>query len=362
MTIPLALTFDDILIKPAASNILPTEVSLKTELGRGIILEAPILSAAMDTVTEGPMALALSRLGGMGIIHRNLPIENQAEEVAFVKKEGLLVGAAIGVGEGWKDRLDALLKAKADLIIVDTAHGHSQRVIDAVKEVRDKNPDLLIGAGNVATAEATIALAEAGADIIKVGVGPGSICTTRIVTGIGVPQVSAILECVKEAKRFGLKIVADGGIRYSGDIAKALACGADCVMLGSLLAGTSEAPGDMIVEGEDQFKVYRGMGSMGAMGSGSKDRYFQMQVNDSTKLVAEGVEGRVAFKGDLEPIIYQLLGGVRAAMGYVGAENLQAFHQNAKLVQITNAGRQESHVHDIEMTKNAPNYASNTKR
>lgn len=476
------LTFDDVLLIPAESNVLPKEVDLSVELTDTLKLNIPIISAGMDTVTEAEMAIAMARQGGLGIIHKNMSIEEQAEQVDRVKRSEngvitdpffltpdhqlydaehlmskyrisgvpivnneveqklvgiltnrdlrfiddysirieevmtkdnlitapvgttveeaikilqkhkieklplvdengvlkglittkdieklieypnaakdrqgrLLVGAAVGVARDTMRRVEALVKANVDVIVVDTAHGHSRGVIDQVREIRAAYPDLNIIAGNVATAEATRALFEAGADIVKVGIGPGSICTTRVVAGVGVPQITAIYDCATEARKFGKAIIADGGIKYSGDIVKALAAGGHAVMLGSLLAGTTESPGETEIFQGRRFKVYRGMGSLGAMRQGSSDRYFQ---EDAKKLVPEGIEGRVPYKGPLADTIFQLVGGIRAGMGYCGAPNLEYLRENAQFIRITSAGLRESHPHNVQITKEAPNYS-----
>jgi IMP dehydrogenase len=477
---PLALTFDDVLLKPRHSAVLPREASTQTVLVRGIGLAIPVVSAAMDTVTESPLAIAMAREGGIGIVHKNLSIERQAREVLKVKKsesgmivapitiapgatvaetrdlmkkheisgipvvdgeklvgivtnrdlrfvdnstlkvrdvmtakvvtaeEGikvvaakkllqehrieklpvvdgkghllglitikdieksekhpratkdtlgrLRVGAAVGTGNDRAERVHALVEAGADVIIVDTAHGHSQGVIDAVKDIRKRFPQLALIAGNVATAEGTNALLDAGVDAVKVGIGPGSICTTRVVAGVGVPQLTAVLECAKAAAARGSSIIADGGIRHSGDVVKALAAGAGCIMAGSLLAGTDEAPGEVVLYQGRSFKSYRGMGSLGAMQDGSADRYFQEQSREVMKLVPEGVEGLVAYKGSLATTIFQLVGGLQAGMGYLGAKDLAMLRERASFVRITQAGVRESHVHDVTVTKEAPNY------
>jgi IMP dehydrogenase len=479
------LTFDDVLLIPAASDVLPADVSTVTRLTRAISLNIPILSAAMDTVTEARLAIALAREGGMGVIHRNLSVQDQADEVDKVKRsefgmitdpitlhpedsletaskvmasfhisgipitdennvlvgiltnrdmrfetnldrpisdlmtkerlitapvgtslelayemlhqfkveklpvvdehnmlrglitvkdiqkkiqfpraakdEGgrLRVGAAVGVGPDHNARIEALIAKGSDVVVVDTAHGHSRMVIDTVRQVkRDFGNRIQILAGNVATGEATTALIEAGADGIKSGVGPGSICTTRIVAGSGVPQITAIFDCARAAAPFDIPVIGDGGIQYSGDIAKALAAGADTVMLGSLLAGTDESPGDLIISQGERYKDYRGMGSIGAMKqrSYSKDRYFQGDVIDESQLIAEGIEGRVPYKGPLNTIITQLVGGLHQAMGYCGAANIAALQTSARFMRITNAGLRESHPHDVLITKEAPNY------
>ncbi|MDR3441463.1 MAG: IMP dehydrogenase [Legionella sp.] len=478
-----SLTFDDVLLVPAHSLILPKDVSLKTKLTRTITLNMPLLSAAMDTVTEARLAIALAQEGGIGIIHKNMTIAAQADEVRKVKKfesgmvkdpvtvttnitvkelldvmtkhnfsgvpvvegenlvgivtsrdirfetnlsltvdkvmthksrlvtvkegasreevrsllhkhriekllvvndafelrglitvkdiqkakenpyackddsEQLRVGAAVGVGEGTDERVVALIDAGVDVIVVDTAHGHSQGVIDRVKWIKTHYPTVQVIGGNIATAAAARDLYKAGADAVKVGIGPGSICTTRIVTGVGVPQISAIANVARELKG-KIPIIADGGIRFSGDVCKALAAGADTVMLGSMFAGTEESPGEIELYQGTTYKSYRGMGSIGAMASaqGSSDRYFQDASLGSEKLVPEGVEGRVPYKGLVQTIIHQLLGGLRSCMGYTGCETIEQLHTKAEFVQVTNAGMRESHVHDVSITKQAPNY------
>lgn len=476
------LTFDDVLLVPAKSDVLPREVSVKTVLSESLQLNIPLISAGMDTVTEADMAIAMARQGGLGIIHKNMSIEQQAEQVDKVKrsesgvisdpffltpehqvydaehlmgkyrisgvpvvnnlderklvgiitnrdmrfiqdysikisdvmtkeqlitapvgttlgeaekilqkykieklplvdnngvlqglitikdiekviefpnsakdKQGrLLVGAAVGVTADAITRIDALVKASVDAIVLDTAHGHSQGVIDKVKEVRAKYPSLNIIAGNVATAEATKALIEAGANVVKVGIGPGSICTTRVVAGVGVPQLTAVYDCATEARKHGIPVIADGGIKYSGDMVKALAAGAHVVMLGSMFAGVAESPGETEIYQGRQFKVYRGMGSVGAMEKGSKDRYFQ---EGNKKLVPEGIEGRVPYKGPLADTVHQLVGGLRAGMGYCGAQSLEFLRENAQFVRMSGAGLLESHPHHVQITKEAPNYS-----
>jgi IMP dehydrogenase len=477
-----ALTFDDVLLVPAASNVLPTEAETSTRLSRGITLGIPLLSAAMDTVTESPLAIALAQAGGLGVIHRNMTADKQAEEVRKVKRfesgmvvnpitirpeeplaaalrlmaeykisgipvveqpSGKLVGiltnrdvrfaskmqqpvaelmtkdklvtvkngidpeeakkllhqhriekllvvdnayrctglitvkdiekahlhpnackdskgrlraaAAIGTGEDSRQRAEALFEAEADLIVIDTAHGHSARVIEQVQYVRKISNAVQIMAGNIATGEAAKALIDAGADVVKVGIGPGSICTTRIVAGVGMPQLTAVMDVAEVCRKQNIPLIADGGIRYSGEIAKAIGAGADAVMLGSLFAGTDEAPGEIVLYQGRSYKSYRGMGSMGAMADGSADRYFQKAV-DPGKLVPEGVEGRVPYKGAVEKIIHQLVGGLRAAMGYCGAKSIVELQKKAQFVRITGAGLRESHVHDVQITAEAPNY------
>ena len=479
--LPVGLTFDDVLLIPAESSVLPRDINVATRLTDRITLNIPLVSAAMDTVTESKTAIAMAQEGGLGIIHRNLPAIVQAGEVEKVKKyesgmisdpititpdqkisdaqeimnkfgisglpvtqngklvgiltnrdlrfekkldrrvsevmtkdklvtvkqgvdlddakvllhqhriekllvvddhfelKGLItvkdiektiqnpnackdqrgrlrVGAAVGVGPDWEERVESLVRAGVDLIAVDTAHGHSKNVIDVVGQIRRRYPDLDLAAGNVATGDGTAALIAAGVNVVKVGVGPGSICTTRIVSGVGVPQITAIGSCAKAAAKYNVPIIADGGIKYSGDITKALAAGADSVMIGSLFAGTEESPGETILYQGRTYKSYRGMGSIGAMGQGSRDRYGQADVMDSNKLVPEGIEGQVPYKGSLSFNIHQLVGGLRAGMGYLGCKDMAALHSKAKFMQITSAALREGHVHDVFITKEAPNY------
>lgn len=477
-----SLTFDDVLLIPSKSEVLPRDVSLKVDLTEKVKLNIPIISAGMDTVTEADMAIAMARQGGLGIIHKNMSIEQQAEQVDKVKRSEsgvisdpffltpeqqvfdaehlmakyrisgvpivnnheeqklvgiltnrdlrfiqdysivisdvmtkenlvtapvgttleeaekilqkykieklplvdndgvlkglitikdiekviefpnsakdergrLLVGAAVGVTKDTMKRVEKLVDSHVDVIVVDTAHGHSKGVLDTVRQIRSTYPELSIIAGNVATAEATKALIEAGADIVKVGIGPGSICTTRVVAGVGVPQITAIYDCATEARKHGKAIIADGGIKYSGDIVKSLAAGGHAVMLGSLLAGVSESPGETEIFQGRRFKVYRGMGSVGAMEKGSKDRYFQ---EDNKKFVPEGIEGRLPYKGPLADTIYQLVGGIRSGMGYCGTKDLKDLRENAQFIRMTGAGLRESHPHDVQITKEAPNYS-----
>ena len=475
------LTFDDVLLIPAESHVLPTEVDLSTKLSDNIKLNVPLLSAAMDTVTESRLAIAMAREGGMGIVHKNMPIDKQAENIDRVKrsehgvitdpfflepenlisdalelmnkyrisgvpitkngvlvgiltnrdlrfetnysqpianvmtkdnlvtapvgttmekaqeilgkhrieklpivdgkgrlkglitikdiekaiqypnsakdKNGrLLVGAAIGAGKDSLDRAKALIDAKVDCLVLDSAHGHHINILEAVEKVKNKFPNITLVAGNVATAAAAEALYKRGADVVKVGIGPGSICTTRVVAGIGVPQITAIMDCSEVADKYKKTIIADGGIKFSGDITKAIAAGAHCVMIGSLLAGTSESPGELELYQGRSFKTYRGMGSLGAMSKGSSDRYFQDSAK-ANKLVPEGVEGRVPYRGALSDIVYQLLGGLRAGMGYCGKPNIEELRTKAEFVKITNAALVESHPHDITITKESPNYS-----
>ena len=354
------LTFDDVLLIPARSDVLPTNVSTKTLLTRSLELDIPILSAAMDTVTEAALAVALARLGGLGVIHRNLGTEAQVAEVAKVKAEGLRVGAAVGVSGDADERVAALVAAACDLVVVDTAHGHSASVIRMVEKIKARHR-VQVMAGNVATAEGTEELIASGADGVKVGMGPGAICTTRIVAGAGMPQITAILDCVEVAAKHGIPVCADGGIQHSGDIAKAIGAGAHTVMLGGLLAGVDESPGDLIDTPDGRFKSYRGMGSMGAMEARrARDRYGQADVGDFSKVVAEGVEGRVRSVGPLEPFVHQLVGGLRAGMGYVGAATIEELRAKARFVRISGAGLRESHPHSVRITSEPPNYRVRT--
>lgn len=368
------ITFDDVLLIPAESHVLPNEVDLSTQLAPNLKLNIPLISAGMDTVTEGKMAAAMAKMGGLGVVHKNLSIQAQADEVrlakntpvtaedthAAVDKDGkLLVAAAVGVTSDTFERAEALFEAGADAIVIDTAHGHSAGVLRKIKEIRDHFPKNTLIAGNVATGEGTRALFEAGVDVVKVGIGPGSICTTRVVAGVGVPQLTAIYDAADVAREFGKPIIADGGIKYSGDVVKALAAGGNAVMLGSMLSGTEEAPGD-VQQGADGrlVKSYRGMGSVGAMSQqhGSSDRYFQGGVNEANKLVPEGIEAVVSYKGTVSNVVYQILGGLRSGMGYCGAENIDKLIETAQFVRISNAGLRESHPHDVMMSKAAPNY------
>ena len=362
--VPTALTYDDVLLVPGYSDVLPAQVSLATRLSRRLTLGIPLLAAAMDTVCEGPMAAAMARAGGLGVIHKNLRPSEQAQAVREVKaaaeRQGapLLAAAAVGVGGDSRERAEALVHAGVDVLVIDTAHGHTQGVLDTVRRLRDRYADVDLIAGNIATGEAAAALIEAGADALKVGIGPGSICTTRVVAGVGVPQITAIASAVSVAQEHGVPVIADGGVRSSGDIVKALAAGAHTVMLGGMLAGTDEAPGELIQDSGRNFKAYRGMGSVSAMERGSKDRYFQGDVDNARKLVPEGIEGRVAAKGPLADVLHQLLGGLRAGMGYVGAPDIEALRRTERFVRITSAGLHESHPHDVAMTRAAPNYTA----
>ena len=351
-----ALTFDDVTLAPQYSKVLPSEVSTRTILSDQLKLDIPILSSAMDTVTESKMAIALAKQGGIGVIHRNLTISQQINEIKKVKSKSFKVGAAVGTNESELNRIKNILKLNIDLIVVDTAHGHSQKVADTILKIKKIKPKkTTLCAGNIATAEAARFLSKLGVDVIKVGIGPGSICTTRLVAGIGVPQLSALLD-VKKGLNKKVKLISDGGIKFSGDIAKALAAGADAVMVGSMLAGTSEAPGKIIKKKGKLFKVFRGMGSVGAMNKGSADRYFQKKQKDKSKYVPEGVEGLIKYKGDVSKIINKLVGGLRSSMGYLGAEQIKYLNKKAKFVKITKAGFYESMVHSIDEVKKNSEY------
>ncbi|MCL4122493.1 UNVERIFIED_CONTAM: hypothetical protein GTU68_039741 [Idotea baltica] len=401
------LTYDDVLLVPAFSEVLPREVSIQTKFTRNITINVPIVSAAMDTVTESAMAIAMAREGGIGVLHKNMSAEQQAKEVRKVKRaesvkdaekilqqhkiekllivegkklEGLItfrditkvtqkpiankdsfgrlrVAAAIGVTPDAIDRAEALINAGVDALIIDTAHGHTKGVVNVLKEIKKKFKDIDVVVGNIATPEAAKYLVEAGADAVKVGIGPGSICTTRIVAGVGFPQFSAVLDVAEAIKGSGVPVIADGGIRYTGDIPKAIAAGADTVMLGSLLAGTKESPGETIIYEGRKFKSYRGMGSVEAMKQGSKDRYFQDVEDDIKKLVPEGIVGRVPYKGDLFESVHQFIGGLRAGMGYCGAKDVETLKNTGRFVKITASGINESHPHDVMITKESPNYS-----
>ncbi len=362
----LGLTYDDVLLLPDASDVVPSEVDTATRLTRKISLKIPIASSAMDTVTESAMAIAMAKAGGIGIVHRNLPIEDQVKHVIEVKKSGI-VGAAVGVGDDGYARAVVLIEAGVDVVVVDTAHGHHRAVLEAIARIKKSHPDIQIIGGNVATRAGAQALINAGADAVKVGVGPGSICTTRVVAGVGVPQVTAIMEAHKACVKADVPLIADGGLQYSGDIAKAIVAGADTVMLGSLLAGCDESPGELVEVQGRKYKAYRGMGSLGAMQSRgeqksySKDRYMQDDVLSEDKLVPEGIEGKVAYKGAVATTIHQLVGGLRSGMGYAGAATIADLQNNGQLIQITAAGLQESHPHDVLDIAEAPNYARKGK-
>jgi len=351
-----SLTFDDVLLLPRYSQILPAETNISTNLSKSIKLKIPFISSAMDTVTESKMAIAIGKEGGLGIIHRNLNIKLQSIEVEKVKKLNIYVGAAIGTSDKDIDRTKALIDKDVDLLVIDTAHGHSKKVLNTLAKIKKIASNQTICVGNIATGEAAKMLYNAGADILKVGIGPGSICTTRIVAGIGVPQISALIDVKKNLKNKKIKIISDGGIKFPGDIAKALAAGADAVMMGSIFAGTNESPGLKYKFKNKLYKSYRGMGSIGAMSAGSSDRYFQKNYNDKSKFVAEGVEARVPYKGMVSEIIYQLQGGLRSSMGYIGATNIKEIKQKGKFIKITKAGFYESMVHSVELVENNKKY------
>ncbi len=367
-----ALTFDDVLLVPAYSEVLPGEVSLQTRLTRNIKLNIPVLSAAMDTVTGKRMAIAMALQGGLGFIHKNMSIERQAEAVKAVKsyafdgkafpravaddKGNLLVGAAVGIGRDIMSRVEALTGAGVDVITLDSAHGHSVRVIEALRQIKRVFPSLEVVAGNIVTARAAMDLAEAGADAVKIGVGPGAICTTRVVAGVGVPQITAIMDIYEVLKDTDIGIIADGGIKQSGDITKAIGAGAHAVMIGGLLAGTDEALGELVEIDGKKYKIYEGMGSVSAMRRGSKDRYFQEDKN-AKKLVPEGIEALTPYKGGVADVLFQLTGGLRSGMGYCGTKDIDTLRRTGRFVKISRAGLAESHPHDVLMRKNAPNYS-----
>ena len=352
-----ALTFDDVTLAPKYSEILPTEVDTTVKLTNNLKLKIPLLSSAMDTVTESRMAIAIAKAGGIGVIHRNLNIKKQITEIKKVKKHKLIVGAAVGAGFHEFKRAKEIIKEGVDLIVVDTAHGHTKKVSEIIKYIKKiKNKNIALCAGNIATPEAAKFLIKLGVDIIKIGIGPGSICTTRLVAGIGVPQLSAILSVRKGLKNKKVKIISDGGIKYSGDLAKAFAAGADAVMIGSLFAGTNETPGRLIKKNGKLFKSFRGMGSVGAMNKGSADRYFQIKQKDISKYVPEGVEGFVKYKGDVGSIIFKLIGGLRSSMGYLGSKDIFKLRNKPNFVKITKAGFYESMVHNVDVIKNDKKY------
>ena len=347
-----ALTFDDVTLAPNYSEILPSQVNTSINLTPKLNINIPLLSSAMDTVTESSMGIAMAKSGGIGVIHRNLTIDEQIKEIRKVKSKKLLVGAAVGVSEKELTRAKKLLKENLDIIVIDTAHGHTKKVADIIKKIKKLRPkNTAICAGNIATPEAAKFLVKLGVDIIKVGIGPGSICTTRLVAGIGVPQLSAILNVKKGIGKSKTTLIADGGIKFSGDIAKALAAGADAVMIGSLFAGTDQAPGKKIKKKGKIYKYFRGMGSIGAMNKGSADRYFQSKQKDTSKYVAEGVEGYIKYRGSVDKIIYNLIGGLKSSMGYLGAKKVTELRKNPKFVKITKAGFYESMVHNIDLVK-----------
>ena len=347
-----ALTFDDVTLAPNYSEILPSQVNTSINLTPKLNINIPLLSSAMDTVTESSMGIAMAKSGGIGVIHRNLTIDEQIKEIRKVKSKKLLVGAAVGASEKELTRAKKLLKENLDIIVIDTAHGHTKKVADIIKKIKKLRPkNTAICAGNIATTEAAKFLVKLGVDIIKVGIGPGSICTTRLVAGIGVPQLSAILNVKKGIGKSKTTLIADGGIKFSGDIAKALAAGADAVMIGSLFAGTDQAPGKKIKKKGKIYKYFRGMGSIGAMNKGSADRYFQSKQKDTSKYVAEGVEGYIKYRGSVDKIIYNLIGGLKSSMGYLGAKKVTELRKNPKFVKITKAGFYESMVHNIDQVK-----------
>ena len=347
-----ALTFDDVTLVPKYSSVLPSDVITETSLSKNLQLKIPLITSAMDTVTESKMAIAIAKAGGIGVIHRNLDVKKQILEIKKVKSQKLLVGAAVGAGDNEFIRAKKILKENIDLLVVDTAHGHTKKVGEIITKIKKIKPKkVTLCAGNVATSEAASFLVKLGVDIIKVGIGPGSICTTRLVAGIGVPQLSAILNVKKGLKKKKVSIIADGGIKFSGDIAKALAAGADAVMIGSLFAGTDEAPGKIIKKNGKLYKSFRGMGSIGAMNKGSADRYYQLKQKDKSKYVPEGVEGFVKYKGKVDKIFYKLIGGLKSSMGYLGAKKINLLRTNPRFVKITKAGFYESMVHNIDEIK-----------
>ena len=352
-----ALTFDDVTLAPKYSEILPSEVDTSIKLSESLKLKIPLLSSAMDTVTESKMAIAIAKAGGLGIIHRNLDIRNQIIEIKKVKKQSLLVGAAVGAGPNEFKRAEAILKENINMIVVDTAHGHTKKVSEIIRFIKKiKTKKTVLCAGNIATPEAAKFLIKLGVDVIKVGIGPGSICTTRLVAGIGVHQLSAILNVRKGIKNKNIKIISDGGIKYSGDLAKAFAAGADAVMIGSLFAGTDETPGKLVKRNGKLFKSFRGMGSVGAMNKGSADRYFQSKQKDVSKYVPEGVEGFAKYKGKVDLIVYKLVGGLRSSMGYLGSKQIKYLRNKPQFVKITKAGFYESMVHNVDIVKSDNKY------
>ena len=352
-----ALTFDDVTLAPKYSEILPSEVDTSIKLTKTLKLRIPLLSSAMDTITESKMAIAIAKAGGIGIIHRNLDIKKQVLEIRKVKKQKMFVGAAVGAGPNEFKRAEAILKEEVDMIVVDTAHAHTKKVSEIIKFIKKiKNKKTALCAGNIATPEAAKFLIKLGVDIIKVGIGPGSICTTRLVAGIGVPQLSAILDVRNGIKNKDIKIISDGGIKYSGDLAKAFAAGADAVMVGSLFSGTDETPGKLIKRNGKIFKSFRGMGSVGAMNKGSADRYFQSIQKDTSKYVPEGVEGLARYKGKVNMIIFKLIGGLKSSMGYLGSKQIKYLREKPKFVKITKAGFYESMVHNVDIIKNDNKY------
>ena len=346
-----SFTFDDVSLVPQHSSVLPSETNTFIKLCDNLNLQIPLMSSAMDTITESKMAIAISKSGGIGVVHRNLSIEKQVMEIKKVKKNNYLVGAAIGVSPKDLERAEELSKVKTDLIVIDTAHGHSQKVLNMIRKIKKKLKNCTLCVGNIATGKAAKFLADSGVDIVKVGIGPGSICTTRLVAGIGVPQLSAVIQVKKALKNYKTKIISDGGIKFSGDIAKAIAAGADAVMIGSLFSGTIESPGKIFKHKGKLFKNFRGMGSVGAMSVGSADRYYQKKFKNVSKYVPEGVEGIVRFKGPVDKIIYNLVGGLKSSMGYLGAKTIQDLQKKGEFVKITKAGFYESMVHSVDHVK-----------
>ena len=352
-----ALTFDDVTLVPKYSEILPSEVDTSIKLTDTLKLNIPLLSSAMDTITESKMAIAIAKIGGLGVIHRNLDIKKQIQEIKKVKKQKLLVGAAVGTGLKEFHRAELIIKEKVDMIVVDTAHGHTKKVSEMIKFIKKKkSKKICLCAGNIATPEAAKFLLKLGVDVIKVGIGPGSICTTRLVAGIGVPELSAILNVRNGIKNKNVKIISDGGIKYSGDLAKAFAAGADAVMIGSLFAGTDETPGKLIKKNGKLFKSFRGMGSVGAMNKGSADRYFQSKQKNNSKYVPEGVEGFAKYKGKVENIVFKLIGGLKSSMGYLGSKQIKYLRNKPQFVKITKAGFYESMVHNVDIIKSDNKY------
>ena len=351
-----ALTFDDVLLLPQFSSIVPANTNINVNLSNTINLKLPFMSSAMDTVTESKMAIAMAKNGGIGIIHRNLEIKKQCAEIKKVKKLRLKVGAAIGTSQLELERAKNLIDSGTDMIVIDTAHGHSNNVLKMLNKIKKFSKKTTICVGNIATGDAAKLLYNSGADILKVGIGPGSICTTRMVAGIGVPQITALLNVKKAMHKRKIKIISDGGIKFSGDIIKAIAAGADAIMMGSIFAGTEESPGKKFKIKNKLYKLYRGMGSIGAMSSGSSERYFQKNYKDKSKFVPEGVESRVLYKGKVSKIIYQLQGGLRSSMGYIGASTLDEVSKKSKFIKITKAGFYESMVHSVETIKSTTNY------
>ena len=351
-----ALTFDDVLLVPRYSSVLPIETNLDINLGKNLILKIPFLSSAMDTVTESSMATAIAQKGGLGIIHHNLSTVKQVKEIKKVKSKKLIVGAAVGTTNEDLTRTKSIIDAGVDLIVIDTAHGHSEKVIKTLKKIKKISSKIPICVGNIASGEAALKLYNEGADILKVGIGPGSICTTRMIAGIGVPQITAVMEVKKSMKNKKIKIISDGGIKFSGDVIKGLAAGADAIMMGSIFAGTDESPGKKFKYKNKFYKSYRGMGSIGAMSAGSSNRYFQKNYKDKSKFVPEGVEAKVPYKGSVKEILYQLQGGLRSSMGYIGAIMIKDIYKKARFIKITKAGFYESMVHSVEMTKEKINY------